>query len=142
MTLLELIVVIVILGILAAIAIPTFLSIINSSRSSAMETTAHAIDSDALALAAFGNPGGNPADTSAGVASTTYYAQAVTEVTTPTGWLTPVVTSVPGSAGPPVVPDKVTVCVSDGSGHSVKLTSAGAAGSSGTVTDYATNTCS
>jgi prepilin-type N-terminal cleavage/methylation domain-containing protein len=55
MTLLELIVVIVILGILAAIAIPTFQSIITKSHNAAVEQTASAIDHDALALAAFTN---------------------------------------------------------------------------------------
>jgi prepilin-type N-terminal cleavage/methylation domain-containing protein len=53
LTLLELIVVIVILGILSAIAIPTFLTLINDSKTQSAKTTAFAIASDANGLAAF-----------------------------------------------------------------------------------------
>lgn len=50
-TLLELIVVVVVLAILSAIAIPTFLSTIGKSKYAALETTASAIGKDATALA-------------------------------------------------------------------------------------------
>jgi type IV pilus assembly protein PilA len=52
-TLLELIVVIVILGVLALIAIPTYNAVIGKSKVSAAKTTAQALERDALALAAF-----------------------------------------------------------------------------------------
>jgi MSHA pilin protein MshA len=57
MTLLELIVVIVILGILAAIAIPTFAQVISKSKTNVAETSASALDHDAMALAAFDQQG-------------------------------------------------------------------------------------
>jgi len=53
MTLLELIIVIVILGILAALAIPTFAAVVTKSKFASAETTASALDDEALALAAF-----------------------------------------------------------------------------------------
>jgi type IV pilus assembly protein PilA len=53
MTLLELIVVIVILGILAAIAIPTFLKVIQNSKDGAATETANSLSHEATALAAF-----------------------------------------------------------------------------------------
>ncbi len=53
MTLLELIVVIVILGILAAIAIPTFEAVIGKANDQSAVTAGHALDDDAMALAAF-----------------------------------------------------------------------------------------
>lgn len=52
-TLLELIVVIIILGILAALAIPTFLKVIQKSKYATVAQTAASLDNDAVALAAF-----------------------------------------------------------------------------------------
>lgn len=52
-TLLELIVVIVILGILAALAIPTFASVISKSETQGAKTAAEAVGRNAVALAAF-----------------------------------------------------------------------------------------
>jgi prepilin-type N-terminal cleavage/methylation domain-containing protein len=52
-TLLELIVVIVILGVLALIAIPTFQSVITKSKESAAKRSAESIGRNAVALAAF-----------------------------------------------------------------------------------------
>ncbi|CAB4584401.1 unannotated protein [freshwater metagenome] len=57
-TLLELIVVVVVLGILALVAVPAFSGVINNSTSSVAENTAKAIARDANALAAF-NSGAN-----------------------------------------------------------------------------------
>ncbi len=57
-TLLELIVVVVVLGILALVAVPAFSGVINNSTSSVAENTAKAIARDANALAAF-NAGAN-----------------------------------------------------------------------------------
>jgi prepilin-type N-terminal cleavage/methylation domain-containing protein len=57
MTLLELIVVIVILGILAAIAIPTFLKVIQNSKDASSTETANSLSHDATALAAFAGKG-------------------------------------------------------------------------------------
>jgi type IV pilus assembly protein PilA len=118
MTLLELIVVIVILGILAAIAIPTFLAVINKSKYSSLETTAHAVDSDALALAGF----------TASPVSSLNYTTAKGEVGGSDTF------SVSTGTGTP------TVCVSNGS-LSVLLTSSGTAGASGTVQDYTDPAC-
>ena len=59
-TLLELIVVLVILGILALIAIPTFQSVINGSRQGAVMTTAHSIARNANGQAALGGPTQQP----------------------------------------------------------------------------------
>ena len=55
-TLLELIVVVVVLGILALVAVPAFSGVINNSTESVAKNTAAAIARDANALAAF-NPG-------------------------------------------------------------------------------------
>jgi type IV pilus assembly protein PilA len=52
-TLLELIVVVVVLGILALVAVPSFTGVINNSRGSVAENTAASIARDANALAAF-----------------------------------------------------------------------------------------
>lgn len=52
-TLIELIVVIVILGILAALAIPTFSKVIERARKSNLERAAEALGREAVALAAF-----------------------------------------------------------------------------------------
>jgi type IV pilus assembly protein PilA len=57
MTLLELIVVIVILGVLAAIAIPTFLAVIQNSKNGTATETANTLSHDATALAAFDQKG-------------------------------------------------------------------------------------
>lgn len=80
MTLLELIVVIVILGILAAIAIPTFAQVISKSKTNVAETSASALDHDAMALAAFDQQGAAAVDPSATVAGNTYVEQAATEL--------------------------------------------------------------
>jgi len=52
-TLLELIVVVIVLGILALVAVPAFTGVINNSAGSVVENTAKAIARDANALAAF-----------------------------------------------------------------------------------------
>jgi len=52
-TLLELIVVVVILGILALVAVPSFAGVINNTRGDVAEQTARSIARDANALAAF-----------------------------------------------------------------------------------------
>lgn len=52
-TLLELIVVVVVLGILALVAVPSFKGVIDNSRGSVAEQTARSIARDANALAAF-----------------------------------------------------------------------------------------
>jgi prepilin-type N-terminal cleavage/methylation domain-containing protein len=57
-TLLELIVVVIVLGILALVAVPAFTGVINNSTGSVAENTAKAIARDANALAAF-NAGAN-----------------------------------------------------------------------------------
>jgi prepilin-type N-terminal cleavage/methylation domain-containing protein len=111
MTLLELIVVIVILGILAAIAIPTFLAVINKSKFASAETTAHAVDSEALALGAF-------AQTDA----SGYVLSAATDLNV-AGAVTAAGTSTPDKFN--VVENGATVC----------LTTSGSAGISGSVAD-------
>lgn len=58
-TLLELIVVIVILGILAALAIPTFSAVIQKARQSNVDNTAAALGREVAALAAFDNAAPN-----------------------------------------------------------------------------------
>lgn len=57
-TLLELIVVVVVLGILALVAVPSFTGVINNSRGSVAENTAASIARDANALAAFNSGSG------------------------------------------------------------------------------------
>ncbi len=57
-TLLELIVVVIVLGILALVAVPAFTGVINNSTGSVVENTAKAVARDANALAAF-NSGAN-----------------------------------------------------------------------------------
>jgi prepilin-type N-terminal cleavage/methylation domain-containing protein len=57
-TLLELIVVVIVLGILALVAVPAFTGVISNSTGSVVENTAKAIARDANALAAF-NSGAN-----------------------------------------------------------------------------------
>lgn len=52
-TLLELIVVVIVLGILALVAVPAFTGVINNSTGSVVENTAKAVARDANALAAF-----------------------------------------------------------------------------------------
>lgn len=74
-TLLELIVVVIVLGILALVAVPAFTGVINNSTGSVAENTAKAIARDANALAAF-NSGSSvnvtdDADIEAAVAETT-----------------------------------------------------------------------
>lgn len=62
-TLLELIVVVVVLGILALVAVPAFSGVIENSTSSVAENTAKAIARDANALAAFNSgPNANVTD--------------------------------------------------------------------------------
>lgn len=56
-TLLELIVVIVILGLLAALAIPTFQTIINKSKNQTAETSAASIGRNAVAISAIDGGG-------------------------------------------------------------------------------------
>jgi len=94
MTLLELIVVIVILGILAAIAIPTFASIIDKSHQQSASTTAAAIGDDATALAAFDQVGW--ADGSGSYMTTA--ASEASDAGTPTVTVTPGVGSAPATA--------------------------------------------
>ena len=81
-TLLELIVVVVVLGILALVAVPAFSGVINNSTGSVAENTAKAIARDANALAAF-NAGDN-----ANVTSTTNVTDAIndTALSTNDGW--------------------------------------------------------
>lgn len=71
-TLLELIVVVVVLGILALIAIPTFRTVIDNSAQSAADQTAGAIARNANALAAFAGGGttGTQVDAAADEATT------------------------------------------------------------------------
>lgn len=69
-TLLELIVVIVILGILAALAIPTFKAVIDRSKMSTAETSALATGREAIALAAFEGRNASAVDLTAAVADT------------------------------------------------------------------------
>ncbi len=57
-TLLELIVVVIVLGILALVAVPAFTGVINNSAGSVAENTAKAIARDANALAAFNSGAG------------------------------------------------------------------------------------
>jgi prepilin-type N-terminal cleavage/methylation domain-containing protein len=87
MTLLELIVVIVILGILAAIAIPTFEAVIGKSKTQSASTTAAAIGDDASALAAFDNPAGwadsTYMTTAAGEVGATVFSQSVAAPVSP-----------------------------------------------------------
>ena len=61
-TMLELIVVIVILGILAAIAIPTFAKVIERTRLNSVQRTAESLGREAVALAAFEDRAVNEAD--------------------------------------------------------------------------------
>lgn len=62
-SLIELAVVLIIIAIIAAIAIPTFLAVINASEDNADEASATAIGRNALALAAAsGNTTGSPTD--------------------------------------------------------------------------------
>ena len=77
MTLLELIVVIVILGILALIAIPTFAAIINKSKTQSAVTTAQALDKDAMGLAAFDQKAAGAVDTAT---SNTYVHDSVADL--------------------------------------------------------------
>jgi prepilin-type N-terminal cleavage/methylation domain-containing protein len=57
-TLLELIVVVIVLGILALVAVPAFSGVINNSTGSVVENTAKAVARDANALAAFNSGAG------------------------------------------------------------------------------------
>jgi len=115
MTLLELIVVIVILGILAAIAIPTFESVITKSKEQVALTGAQAFDHDVMALAAFDNAAPN-----AGMALPADEGTYVTTAATDAGAPGVAVTSVAGT---------VTLTVS---GCTVVYTPSGADGTSGT----------
>jgi len=76
-TLLELIVVLVILGILAALAIPSFNKVQQNSASSVASSTAKSLARDANAL------GAQNASTSAGLTSAANIYTAYTEVTVP-----------------------------------------------------------
>jgi prepilin-type N-terminal cleavage/methylation domain-containing protein len=80
-TLLELIVVIVILGVLALIAIPTFSAVIERSKTSAAQRSAEAIGRNALALAAFDQQSNVDADATPNNAadSDTYLQKAAVE---------------------------------------------------------------
>lgn len=135
LTLLELIVVIVILGILSAIAIPTFLSIINKSKYSSLSTTASSLTHDALGLAAFTQQPitGSPHTATSSNATTKTYVQQVVNATELKGY-----TWATTKADKTIVsPAKGEYTVTNGTGLSVCLKSSGKASQSGTITDAA-----
>jgi type IV pilus assembly protein PilA len=78
-TLLELIVVIVILGILALIAIPTYNAVMERSRQSSAKRTAEAVGRSAVALAKFDQAAINGDVDGAGAGTATFLDNAVTE---------------------------------------------------------------
>jgi len=83
-TLLELIVVVVVLGILALIAVPSFAGVINGTRGSVAENTAKTIARDANALATF-NTGAATNETSQANIDA---ALAEATLSTTDGWVT------------------------------------------------------
>jgi prepilin-type N-terminal cleavage/methylation domain-containing protein len=87
-TLLELIVVIVILGVLALIAIPTYNAVIGKSNKSAAARTGESIGRDVVALSSF-----NPSDLYTAAAMTANFATAKSEANPSTDYTISVLTA-------------------------------------------------
>lgn len=132
-TLLELIVVIVILGILALIAIPTFASVINKSHVATANETAGSVSRDAAALAAFDQKGWGDTDANSTASSpnNTYLAEAAAEVGSGTVAVVasgPTVTGTGSSATA-----KATLTITNGGTFTCTLSGSDVSGSTPTV---------